>query len=686
MPAVVQPKGILQLALFGASLVLTLTPSHADRVVTNAANSVPDHRTPDRARNIFKDLWADVERGDWSGVDSLTPSDRQALERYVLWPDLEAAYLRARIRAIDPALIQAFLDHHGTLKPARELRYRYALHLSRDGEHSPYLDLYDTWYADLADARLDCMALAAELALGRHDGIAERGKELWMTARSQADECDPVFAWLADQDLLTQEDFEARYALAIDAREFSRARWLGKSIAASYVEGAEAWQRAAASPSRFVRSYRGEAESDEARSRLLYAIERETYANPEIALELWTRIKDGHRFTDEERRALERHIALWTARDRLPSGWELLSALPEPDAEVLRWRARTSLRDAEWARLILDISAMPADEAAREEWRYWHAVALARTGRAEAARDQFEALATERSYYGFLAADELGRAYAFNVEPLTADESMLAVLAERHELVRARELYLVGLDSRGRSEWDAAIRTLTPAEKEQAAVLADRWGWHSRAIATATRAAHFDDLEIRYPLPFPEYFEAGATAASIPATWAYGVARSESLFMRDVRSGAGAVGLMQLMPATGRSVARDLKLRYEGLATLTDPKTNIRLGTSYLGQMTERFNGNRVLATAAYNAGPHRVDAWLPVNAPVDTRVWIENIPFNETRGYVRRVLAAETIFHWRLTGDTRRLSSVLSSILPEGGRDSVAAAGGDASEVHLDD
>ena len=158
-------------------------------------------------------------------------------------------------------------------------------------------------------------------------------------------------------------------------------------------------------------------------------------------------------------------------------------------------------------------------------------------------------------------------------------------------------------------------------------------------------------------MPYDETFEEYAADASISSTWAYGVARSESLFMRDVRSSAGAIGLMQLMPATGKKVAREIKLPYSGLDTLTNPQSNILLGTTYLGQMAERYGGNRVLATAAYNAGPHRVDAWLPQVGDLDARVWIENIPFNETRGYVRRVLAAETIFHWRMTGEVRRLS-----------------------------
>ena len=218
----------------------------------------------------------------------------------------------------------------------------------------------------------------------------------------------------------------------------------------------------------------------------------------------------------------------------------------------------------------------------------------------------------------------------------------------------------------GRSEWDAIVRYFSDDEKLQAAVLADQWGWHSRAIATAASLGEYDDLAIRYPLPWQQHFETSSTAAQISPTWAYGIARSESLFMRDVRSSAGAVGLMQLMPATGRDVARDIRLPYSGLATLTDPVSNIRLGTTYLGQMASRYNGNQVLATAAYNAGPRRVDRWLPDQGSEDARVWIENIPFNETRSYVKRVFSAEAIFHWRMTGQVRRVSDLLGTVRPQ--------------------
>ena len=621
----------------------------------------------DEQRDLFRQVYADVERGNWDSVDALSAEDRALLQEYVLWPDLRAAWFRATISITDRDILEAFLERHGTLKPARELRYSYALHLAGSKQLDRFMRIYRAYYQGLGVARLDCIALHAEIEAGNGDRIAHRGRDLWLTGHSQAKECDPVFAYMREQDQLTDDDYRARLALAIEAREFTRARWLARSLEETLLEQANDWLQAQSRPEQFVDTHRQRADNALSREQLAYAIERITYRDPQKALELWKRLESAYAFPARLRHATRRHIALWTARDNLPGAYDLLTSLPleAQDEEVMRWRARVSLRAEQWADLLNDVAMMTADERDFEQWRYWRGIALARSGRDVAARTALEPLAAERSYYGFLAADELGVAYAFEHDALRPDESIIEALSRRQDLVRARELFLVGLDGRGRSEWDAAVAGLSAEEKSQAAVLAHRWGWHSRAIATAASVGHYDDLALRYPLPFRQSFEQHATSASIPTTWALGIARSESLFMRDVRSHAGAIGLMQLMPATGRQVARQIKLAYSGLDTLTDPNHNIRLGTTYLGSMAARYDGNHVLATAAYNAGPHRVDRWLPQSGVVDARVWIENIPFNETRKYVRRVMAAETIFHWRLTGEMRRLSDRLPQVEP---------------------
>ncbi len=622
----------------------------------------------DRQRALFQQVYETVERGDWSPVDKLDHDERLLLEGYVLWPDLRAAWLRANLRKVDAAQVDAFLTRYGSLKPGRELRYRRALQLARSGDLEGYRRIYEQFYQGQEIARLDCLALQAEIEAGSFSRVNRRAVRLWMVGTSQVEECNPVFDHLYDNNVLGPVEYRQRFQLAIDAREFQLARWLARSIDQQHVDEASGWIQARSAPEKFLASYKRRSKSDTHREQLVYATERLTYRDPVAANRLWSGIADRYGFSEAQKLLTARHIALWMARDNLPGGYIALARLPKAaqDEEVMRWRARTSLRDTNWHRLLIDIGLMSSEEQGTQEWTYWRGYALTRTGQAAAGRAVLESLSEERSYYGFLAADAVGLPYALDHTRLAADAAEMALVAKHPGLVRARELFLVGLDGRGRSEWDAIVRYFDDDEKLQAALLADQWGWHSRAIATAASVGEYDDLAIRYPLPWQQHFETSSTAARISPTWAYGIARSESLFMRDVRSSAGAVGLMQLMPTTGRDVARDIRLPYSGLATLTDPVSNIRLGTTYLGQMAARYNGNQVLATAAYNAGPHRVDRWLPDQGAEDARVWIENIPFNETRSYVKRVFSAEAIFHWRMTGQVRRVSDLLRTVRPQ--------------------
>jgi soluble lytic murein transglycosylase len=616
----------------------------------------------ERQRELFRDVFESVERGNWAAVDSLSALNRQLLEQYVLWPDLRATWLRANLGSVSASEVDSFVQQYGILRPARELRYRYALNFAQKGDLPRFSQIYQQFYQGQGIEKLDCLALQAEIQAGRHKRVEHRAVELWMVGKSQVTECDPVFEYLDDRNLLGIVEYQKRFDLAVEQRNFTLARWLAKKIDQQHVDTAEQWQKAQSSPADFLKRKRKRLGDETQREQLVYAAERLTYSDPEIALKLWNRVRGQHKFSEAQKLLTAQHIALWTARDNLPDAYRLLSKLP-PAAqsdEVLRWRARSSLRESRWKRLLTDIALMPVAEQNTEEWRYWRAIAQIESGQALAAITELESLRLERSFYGFLAADKLAKGYALDNTSLTADEVKVAALESRPEVIRARELFYVGQDGRGRSEWDAVVRSLSDADKMQAAILAHRWGWHSRAIAAAATLGEYDDLSIRYPLPYQKTFEEFSVQASIASTWAYGIARSESLFMRDVKSHAGAVGLMQLMPATGRDVAKGIKLPYSGLATLVDPESNIRLGTTYLGQMAERYGGNQVLATAAYNAGPHRVDRWLPKNGTLDARIWIENIPFNETRKYVKRVLAAQAIFHWRMTGKIRRVTDEL--------------------------
>lgn len=614
-------------------------------------------------REAFRAAWPEAERGNWDAV-----AERQSLLRdYVLWPDLEAAWLRARLATVDAADVQSFLEQYGELQPARELRYRFALQLAADGRWPAYRALYDRHYRDSGVATLDCLAAQAGIASGQPEEVVELARALWLTGRSQVGECDPVFDYLRGAGLLEGELSQRRFELAIAARQFPLARYLAKSLGDSWLERANRWLDAAREPLAFVEADANCDDTEEHRGQLAYALERLADGDARLARTHWEQARQAHDFAPEEIAKTARYLALSAAQQHLPEAFHLLADLEgnAADAFARGWQVRAALLAHAWEDVIVAIEAMPAAEREAQEWRYWLGIALRQSGHDERALPILTELAGERSYFGFLAADELGAPYAFGHAATEAIADTMAELQKDPALVRARELFHVGLESRGRSEWNAAVADLDARHKRQAALLAHRWGWHSQAIATLANAGHYDDLELRYPLPYAETFRDSAKAAKIRGSWAYGVARSESLFVPDVRSHAGAVGLMQLMPGTGRRTAAELGLPWSGLATLTDPVSNIRLGTAYLGNMLERFDSNVVLATAAYNAGPAKVEEWLPATKGLDARIWIANIPYTETRQFVQRVLFSDAVFHWRLTGGTSRLAAALDPVHP---------------------
>lgn len=634
-------------------------------VFVTAVNAA-DHAL-DEKRAAFREVYPAAERGDWQPV----VEKKALLKDYVLWPDLQAAYLGATLATADAPEIREYLERYGRLKPARVLRYRFALQLADAGKMPEYLAIYRRYYEDIGSARLDCLAVHAEILAGREDEIVSRAEDLWLVGRSQVDECDPVFDYLRGAGLLDEELLRRRFELAVSAKQFSLARYLSRSMDAAFLDEANRWIAARNDAEKFLQSDRSRKDEDEdsdvRRKQLILAVERVAYSDAELAAGYWDDIRARHSFSARQAAHITRHIALSAAQQLRDDAFQVLSDLT-PDAtdvRIRRWQVRSALRQHAWQDVIGVINKMSEDERQAEEWQYWLGIALQQTGHDADALPLFTRLAGKRSYYGFLAADELDTDYVYAHSKTEENESIIQKLAKNPSLIRARELYLVGLESQGRSEWNDAIGKLEAAEKAQAAVLAHRWNWDSRAITAVAQIGQFDDLEIRYPLPYRNEFEEFSAIANIPGSWAYGVARNESLFMADVRSHAGAIGLMQLMPATGRKSAAEIDLPYVGVKTLTDPASNIRLGTFYLGEMLKRFDDNLVLATAAYNAGPFKVEEWLPQSRHLDARIWIENIPYRETREFVRRVLFSDTIFHWRLTGQTRRLSSALGTIGP---------------------
>jgi len=269
-------------------------------------------------------------------------------------------------------------------------------------------------------------------------------------------------------------------------------------------------------------------------------------------------------------------------------------------------------------------------------------------GRLEEARSIYLLSSDTRSYYGFLAADRAGLSYQLNQRTVRYPANDLQTLAKLPAIERARELHAIGRVVDARREWTYAIQRMDKSQMLIAAQLAHEWSWHDRAIVTLMQADYWDDLEKRFPLAHRELVMTQAKQQRIEPAWAYAIIRQESAFTEDARSHAGALGLMQLMPTTAKQVAHSMRLRFTR-SDLLDADINVKLGVNFLRKVIDKFKGNKVLATAAYNAGERRVMKWLPKEGSIPADIWVELVPFNETRDYCQRVLTYTAIYEQRL-------------------------------------
>ena len=341
--------------------------------------------------------------------------------------------------------------------------------------------------------------------------------------------------------------------------------------------------------------------------------------------------------------------------------------------ELLEWQVRAALRAGDWPAVRTTIERMPRPLADDPAWIYWHGRALAAAGQNEAAALQYARIADRFEFYGKLAAEELGRPIALPAPAAAVSEEELAPMQANEGFRRALKFYQLGLRIEGHREWNWQLGVaneggrMTDRQMLAAAEFARRSGVIDRMISTSERTREEFDFAQRFPSPYRDALEAHARSAGLEPTWVYGLIRQESRFIEDIRSSAGASGLMQLMPATARWVARKVGMNDYRADRVTEVDVNLRLGTSYLRMVLDDLDGHPALATAAYNAGPGRPRAWraaLP-NA-VEGAVFAETIPFNETRDYVKKVMSNAVYYEMLFDDRARPLKQRLGVVAPK--------------------
>jgi soluble lytic murein transglycosylase len=561
---------------------------------------------------------------------------------------IDYAALSRRLPGADRAEVERFLSRHGELAVAEDLRRRFLPILDRRGDHPGLIALA----AGLPGQDVECLRLKAELALGEPRPWGEILDRLWLSPKSLPTACDPLLALHRRLGLRTPERIRERLRLAAEAGEGALALHLAGLLPEAERQDALLLAEAARSPEALLARAERLPTNGDARLAVRLALLRLARRDPERAEALFERLDRRFAFSEAERGPPLAAIALASALRFDPSSEARFQRVPEAarDPELHGWRVRALLARADLSRALQALAEAPPPIAAEQRFRYLKARLLELSGEGEAALRGYRELARESHWWGFLAAARLGEPKALCPLPTPSRREAATLATARPGLLRALELWQLGRTRWADAEWRRLIDTLeAPGERAQAARLAAAVGWHRAAIAMLAGEATQGYYRLRFPLAYREAVTRAARRARLEPALLFALARAESAFDPAAQSPAGARGLVQLLPGTAEATAR----RLGGSAgDWHSPARNLELGALYLRSLLDRYQDRPWLALAAYNAGPGAVERWLSRSALADhPDLFLEVIPFRETREYVPRVLAFASIYRWRLEG-----------------------------------
>ena len=591
--------------------------------------------------------------------------DSPALQAYVIYDYLTAARFRRDLELkptddLDTA-IDAFLQAHTGQPVARNLRTDWLTSLANRRRW----DWFMPRAADVASAPLLCDRLQGRLATGDIQGLAGEALTRWSLPQKQPTECDPVFAWLRQQGLLTPALAESRTRAALAADNPRLAREFALDVPAEKAAPLLQWAQLLDSSKAASTAIAANPTTAVEPVALVAGFDHLARADSSSALALLPKLLARPDMTPALQARLQRTAAMGAAYGRDSAAIAAFDQLPDSsvDNDVREWRVRAALWAGDYQKALAWIDEMPPTLSSQPRWRYWRARSVAATSGSEAAAPLYADLAGLRDFYGYLAADRIHHGYELNAKASLDDETLQKAMAAQPGLIRAHALFDCGLGDDAALEWAVALSASDNPGKLQAAHLAARWGWYTQSITTLAQVGEFDDVRLRYPRPYASAIADASKLTQVPPDWILAVMRQESLFRDDAVSRAGARGLMQMTPTTAAAVAKRWHLPLPERDGAFDPPMDVQRGAAHLRDLLDKY-GQLGLTLAAYNAGAVPLARWAPTRT-MDADVWIENIPYGETRNYVQRIVEHIVAFAWVRDAEPPRLATLLPPITP---------------------
>ncbi len=618
--------------------------------------------TLEEQRITFQTARAALQEGKAEDARLLMPQ----LRNYPLAPWLEAQLLTAEIAQVSDTALTTFISNNPNSSMSDSFSARLAERLAAQGKWPTILQIIPHNSEQLTT---QCYRAEALLNTGLVNQGLEQAKNIWeSTKKDFPNDCSSMLLQLQNHKVLSNSDYWQRIKLLMSNNRVSAARDLTAYVTEEDKKFFELWVETRAAPSEKLPELLTQADSPQVRAMVVDAIKEIADDKLETALPLWTQAQITFKFTAAEKGEVESRLGMWEAWRHDDDGLQRLKRIPVADRtkEGNAWLARLAMRSQDWPALLEASVALEASEGTDDEWDtwlYWQARSLESLKKNAEAQAVYERLAKNSTYYGFLAADRIGQAYAKLQETPPDRTQRVQGLQKLAAFKRWQEWKAMGDRSQARKEWFRLLQAMDKEGVLAAAELALRQGDANLAIWTVSKVKDWNSVDVRFPLMYEQIVMDQARSQGIRPEWILGIMRRESAFDASAESSAKALGLMQLMPGTARDIGRQMGMQVVAKEDILQPDLNVKLGSTYLRDMLKRFSGNYAQATAAYNAGPGRIPKWAP-SQTLAADQWVESIPFDETRKYVRAVMAYTTVYDHKLNKDQGlRLSMRLQPI-----------------------
>lgn len=607
-------------------------------LVSTASSVWADSLDQQRARYAqIKQAW---DNNQMDQVSQLMPT----LQDYPLYPYLQYRLLAQDLDQETPLAVKNFIQQYPTLPPARSLATRFVNVLAHRQDWQGVLSFSPD---EPKPVQARCNWYYAKWATGQQQVAFDGAKSIWLRGSALPNDCDQLFSvWQASGQMSPITILE-RIRLAMKAGNDSLVNYLAKMLPADYQTTSSALIALQQNPQTVTTFASTLGPTDFTRMATSYAFARVAREDMDNARMMIPQLVQAQKMSQEEEQDLKETVVWRMMGADLTSEqarWRDAVVMNSESTALIERRVRLALSQNDRRGLNTWIARLPVEAKEKDEWQYWQADLLISQGRKEEAEDILRKLMQARGFYPMVAAQRLGVEYPLQVDQAPAADSSVV---QGPELARVRELMYWGLDNLARSEWSNLISSKSHPQQQMLARYANEQDWWDLSVQATITAKMWDSLKERFPLAWGNLYQQYTSGKGIPQSYAMAISRQESAWNPKARSPVGASGLMQVMPATAAHTVKMYSIPgYVNSSQLLDPQTNIQIGTQYLEYVYQQFDQNRIFSSAAYNAGPGRVRSWLNNSGgKLDAVAFIETIPFSETRGYVKNVLAYDAYY-----------------------------------------